>query len=177
MANKTNKKLTTGNILSLHSKTFSQRKVLLEAIGGETFEVLIDEKFQASKMQALIMELAEQYGRISHLEDILDVNYFASFLIIKYFTNISIAKSVENDFEKQIRVLKALIDLEIFEQLMEKFDEDELNKVNEYIKKASDNIREMDRNPEAQKELEDIISELASLENPEIFLGERDKVE
>src|SRR5690554_4946242 len=120
-----NKKLTSSNILSLYNKTFSQKKVLLEA-EGQTFEVLIDTKFQPSKIQALIMELAEQQQKIKHLDDILDVSYFASYLVIKHFTNIGITKTVENDFEQQIRVFKAIVDLGIFEQIMDSFDQKEL---------------------------------------------------
>lgn len=175
MANKTNKKLTSSNILSLHSKTFSQKKVLLES-EGQTFEVLIDTKFQPSKIQALIMELAEQQQKIKHLDDILDISYFVSFLVVKHFTDISITKTVGNNFEQQIRVLKAMVDLGIFEQIMDGFDKQELDKINIYIKKASDNIKEMDKNPEAKKGFEDIIKDLASLENPEVFLGDRDEI-
>lgn len=166
-----NKKLTSSNILSLYSKTFTQKKIILEA-EGQTFEVLIDTKFQPSKIQALIMELAEQQQKIKNLDDILDISFYSSYLLIKHFTDISITKTVENDFEQQIRVFKALVDLGLYDQIIDSFEESEMNKINEYLKKANDRIKEIDKNPEAMKELEEIMSDIANLENPEVFMSE-----
>lgn len=174
MANKSNKKLTSSNILSLYSKTFTQKKILLEA-EGQTFEVLIDTKFQPSKIQALIMELAEKYQEIKHLNDVFNISYFANYLIIKYFTDINMAKV--DGLEKSIRVFKALVDLGLFDQIIEKFDENELQKINDYINKMNNRVKEFDKNPEAIKDLEDIIKDLVNLENPEVFLGEEIKEE
>lgn len=169
-----NKKLTSSNILSLYSKTFTQKKILLEA-EGQTFEVLIDTKFQPTKLQEMIMELAEKQQEIRKINDILNISYFASFLVIKYFTNIQISKT--DSLEKQIRVFKALVDLEILEPLLEHFDSKELEKVNKYIVKAATNIKNLENNPDEMKDLEEMIQELASLQNPEVFLDEQEEVE
>jgi hypothetical protein len=167
-----NKKLTSSNILSLYNKTFTQKAIQVTA-NNQTFDVLIDEKFQPTKIQNLIMELAEKQQQIKNLNDILDLSFFANYLIIKYFTNIEMVKV--DDLEKSIRVFKALVDLGIFEQIMDQFDEKEMQKVNEYIKKMSDKVKELDKNPEAKKDLEQIMNDLAGLQNPEIFMPEEDK--
>lgn len=169
------KKLTSSNILSLHNRVFSQRAIQID-INGTPYQVLIDEKFQPSKIQEMILELAEKQREIRNLDDILNISYYASFLIIKYFTDISVSKT--DSLEKQLRVFKALIDLEIYEKLMEAFPDEELEKINKYIKKASDNLKRLEKNPDDMKDIEDIMKELASLQNPEVFLGDvKDKDE
>jgi hypothetical protein len=161
-----NKKLTSSNILSLYNKTFTQREIQVEA-EGQTFKVLIDEKFQPSKIQALIMELVEKYQEIQSLNDVFDISYFANFLIIKYFSNVDMAKV--DSLDKAIRVFKALVDLGLYEQIIDKFDEKELQKLNDYIKKMNDRAKEIEQNPEVKQDFEDIINDIANLENPEVF--------
>ena len=171
MAEKT-KKLTSGNILSLHSKTFTQKAIHLD-IEGTTYTVLIDTKFKPSKIQELIMELAEKQQQITKFSDIFNISYYANFLIIKYFTDIEVAKV--NDFDKQIRVFKAILDLEIFDKIVESFDQAELDKVNKYIKKAGDNLKKLESDPEAMEDINQIMQSLSEIQNPELFMDEADK--
>ena len=166
------KKLTSSNILSLHSKTFTQKAIHLD-IEGTAYTVLIDTKFKPSKIQELIMELAEKQRQITKFSDIFDISYYANFLIIKYFTDIEVAKV--NDFDKQIRVFKAILDLEIFDKIAESFDQAELDKINKYIKKAGDNLKKLESDPEAMEDINQIMQSLSEIQNPELFMDEADK--
>ena len=170
MANKP-KKLTASNILSLHSKMFTQKAIHID-VEGNMYEVLIDKKFQPTKIQELIMEMLEKQQQISKFEDIFNMTYYVNYLIIKYFTNISIANV--NDFEKQIRVFKALLDLEIFEKVVESFDQSEIDKINKYIKKVSENAKNLENNPEAMEEINEIIQSISEIQNPEVFMDDAD---
>jgi hypothetical protein len=161
------KKLNTNNVLSLHDKTFKQKPITID-VEGESFEVLIDTKFQVSKIQQLLTEVMERNQQLIKINDIFDITYYMNFLVIKYFTNIEIAK--EDDFETQIRIFKALLDLEIFDKIMENFDKGELDKINKYMKKASANIKEVENNPEIMEEIQQIFKDVESLENPEVFM-------
>lgn len=161
------KKLSSGKILSLHSKTFTQ-KVINIIIGNDTYAVTIDVKFQPTKLQHLVLELVEKYQQISKIDDIFDISYYANFLIIKYFTDIDVAKT--DDFEKQIRVFKALVDLEIFDKIISEFSNEEIDKINTYIKKVGENFKKLEKDPTAMDDISQMIAGLSKLENPEVFM-------
>lgn len=165
------KKLTASNILSLHSKTFKQKSIFVDIEGGQ-YEVLIDTKFQISKIQELIAEVIEKQRELFKIQDIFDIAYYINFLLIKYFTNINLAKAEE--FDKQIRVFKAMIDLGIFDQVMEAFDEKEVEKINEYLKKASENVKKLGNSPEVIEDINKMIEDIESLENPEVFMTDEE---
>lgn len=169
MAKQKNKKINSGDILSLHSKLFTQKKVILN-INNQNYEVLVDEKFSVDKIQQLILEVIEMQKQIKTFDDALSLSNYSIYLIIKYFTNIELAK--ENDFEKQMRVYKAMLDLGIIEKVLENFDEYELNKINSYIKKVNDNIKKASNNPELMNDLTEVIKQISEIEHAEILVGD-----
>ena len=163
------KKLTASNILSLHSKTFTQKVVHIN-IEGQDFEVLVDTKFKVTKIQELIVELMEHNQDLIKVQDTFEIPYYASFLMLKYFTNIQIAQ--ETDFEKQIRLLTALMNLGVFDKVMDSFDEKEIEKFNMYMRKATKRISEIKDNKEVIDDINAMVEDIISLENPEVFIDE-----
>ncbi len=165
------KKLTSSKILSLHSKTFTQKKIYIN-VENEQYEVLIDTKFKISKIQELLAEVVEKTQQLLKLKDIFNIPYYINFLIIKYFTNVEITKV--QDFSEQLRVYKAMLDLGIFDQIMEAFDEKEVEKIGIYLKKMNENLKKLDKNPEVIEDINAMIADLASIENPEVFVDDEE---
>lgn len=134
---KTNK-LRAEIITSTHKKEFTKKKIVLN-IGGKDYEVLIDDKFQATKMQKMIIEAITNYKKLESVDDSVKLSYFM-FLIIKYFSDIDLTKT--ENFDEQLRVLTAMLDLDIFEPIISAFPEEEIKKLNAFIDKFTTRVTE-----------------------------------
>jgi len=135
---KSNKQLTSSILLQEQSKLFVQRKVIIH-INKKDYEVLVDQVFRPTKLNALIMESISNYDNLKELDESVKVSYLM-FLAIKYFTNLEVAKT--DTLEDQIRILNAMLNLEIFDKIISEFPESELEKINEYMLKFNDKIDE-----------------------------------
>jgi len=131
-------KLTSSILLQEQSKLFVQKQVIVN-INKKDYEVLVDQKFLPTKLNQLILESVSNYDNLKDLDESVKVSYLM-LLAIKYFTNVEITKT--NDFETQIRVLNALLDLEILDKILGEFPESELEKINEYMLKFNSKIDE-----------------------------------
>jgi len=131
-------KLTSSILLQEQSKLFVQRKVIVH-INKKDYEVLVDQKFIPTKLNQLILESVSNYDNLKELDESVKVSYLM-FLSIKYFTDVEIAKT--DSFETQIRILNALINLEIFDKIISEFPESELEKINDYMLKFNSRIDE-----------------------------------
>jgi len=129
-------KLTSSILLQEQSKLFIQRKVIIN-INKKDYDVLVDQKFRPTKLNELIVEAITNYDKFKELDESVKVSYLM-FLAIKYFTNLEIAKT--DTLEDQIRILNAMLDLEIFDKLLSEFPESELEKINDYMLKFNDRI-------------------------------------
>ena len=132
-------KLTSSILLQEQSKLFLTKKVTVN-INKKDYEVLVDQKFLPTKIQQLIQEGISNLDNFNGLDDSVRTSYFF-YLIIKYFSDIEIAKT--DDFETQIRIMNSMINLEIFDKILGEFEESELEKVNEYILKFNGNLNEL----------------------------------
>jgi len=131
-------KLTSSILLQEQSKLFLTKKVIVN-INKKDYEVLVDQKFLPTKLNQLILESVSNYDNLKNLDESVKVSYLM-LLAIKYFTNVEITKT--NDFETQIRVLNALLDLEILDKILGEFPESELEKINDYMLKFNSKIDE-----------------------------------
>lgn len=150
----TSKKLTISNIQKVHKEIYSQKSIVVN-VEGENYTILIDNVFATSKIQNLIIELLQNYNSTTPT---LDISTYTIFLLVKYFTDIDI-KDIEN-YEEQIKTFKVMIDLGIVNAIVESFDEKEILKIGENIKKAEQNIKDINSNPELQAELTKMAEQL-----------------
>ena len=129
-------KLTSSILLQEQSKLFTQKQVTVN-INKKDYEVLVDQKFRPTKLNELIVESITNYDKFKELDESVKISYLM-FLAIKYFTNLEVAKT--DTLEDQIRILNAMLDLEIFDKIISEFAESELEKINEYMLKFNDKI-------------------------------------
>lgn len=154
-------KLNSSVILKEYSKDFVQKSITI-TIGGKDYEVLVDQKFRVTKIQQMLQEALKNLVEFKE-EDLETTITYVTFLMIKYFTDVDVAK-VE-DFKEQIRVLNAMIDLEIFEKIANAFPESETAKVNKHMMNLSAKINEFLKENKNNKNIGGIIeSEIAKLE-------------
>ncbi len=77
------------------------------------------------------------------------------FLIIKYFSDINFVK--ENDFSKQLSILTDMINAEVFNDIIDKFDNKEIEKLNnelaESMKKVQELVKDLIKNKELQNDV------------------------
>ena len=148
-------KLTSSILLQEQSKLFVQRKITVN-INKKDYEVLVDQKFLPTKIQQLIQEGISNLDNFNGLDDSVRTSYFL-YLIIKYFSDIEIAKT--DDFETQIRIMNSMINLEIFDKILGEFEESELEKVNDYILKFNGNLNELLKDEKGMEYFKKIMGE------------------
>jgi len=148
-------KLTSSILLQEQSKLFLTKKVTVN-INKKDYEVLVDQKFIPTKIQQLIQEGISNLDNFNGLDDSVRTSYFF-YLIIKYFSNIEIAKT--DSFEDQIRIMNSMINLEIFDKILGEFEESELEKVNEYISKFNGNLNELLKDEKGMEYLKKIMGD------------------
>jgi hypothetical protein len=155
-------KLTSGIIKNTYSKNFTQKKVILD-IGGNNYEVLIDEKFRTSKLQAMILEALQNIGSLKEYGESVTTSYYL-FLMIKYFSDIEVETE---SIEEQIKLLNQMIDLEIFEKVINSFPESEIQRTNQFIKKFAERVTELSNDKQGLEDIKDLIGEELEKENSE----------
>ena len=146
-------KLNSSVILKEWSKEFVQKKVVI-TIGNKDYEALVDQKFRNTAIQKMFLENLNNHDNYKDLSESIKTSYFM-FLLIKHFTDLEIAKT--DDFEYQVSVLNALLDLGIYETLINSFPESEIEKVNEYVIKFSKNMDEFMKDEKNIEKLKNII--------------------
>ena len=155
-------KLTSGIIKNTYSKNFTQKKVILD-IGGKNYEVLIDEKFRTSKLQAMILEALQNIGSLKEYGESVTTSYYL-FLMIKYFSDIEVETE---SIEEQIKLLNQMIDLEIFEKVINSFPESEIQRTNQFIKKLAERVAELSNDKQKLEDIKNLIGEELEKENIE----------
>jgi uncharacterized coiled-coil protein SlyX len=156
-----NKKLNSNLINSIHSKTFTQKTIKLN-IEGQEFEILVDCKFQDSKIYIMLCEMFQKMSKNLTPEKALTAGEYFNFLLIKYFTDIDITKT--EDYEEQIKIFSKMLDLGIVEAVLNSFDEKEIEKLNKIIFKVNENQKNISKNEDMMKNLISEIDEIIKLE-------------
>jgi len=149
-------KLTSSILLQEQSKLFVQKKVNI-TVNKKDYEVLVDQKFRPTKLNELIVEAITNYDKFKELDESVKVSYLM-FLAIKYFTNLEVAKT--DTLEEQIRILNAMLDLEIFDKIISEFPENELEKINEYMLKFNDKIDQFVKDGKSVEYLKEVFGEV-----------------
>lgn len=149
-----NKKMNFNNVLALQEKTFKKKEITISA-QGEEFKVIIDQKFKETELTELIGELVERsdYAKKMNLE--FNILGHIMILVIKHFTDIQFPNvkkgNIKKEFENEVRMLNALIDLGILQDIISNFDKEEMDKINESFKKCRDTLKNINHNEIAKQ--------------------------
>jgi hypothetical protein len=156
------KKPTLSNLSKEASKLNAKRKV---EIGG--FEFIINEHFQPLHIQKLLIdylsiinELKSESKKLDTSDTLIYLTYVMYGLTLQYFSNIPFPNSVNHS--TLVATVHNLINLDIFEELWNSYDANELQKLNAAVERMSKNL------PQAQAMLGDLLTQsLINQENNE----------
>lgn len=149
-------KLSPSIVKKAYSKEFTQKQITVE-VDGKNYVINCDTKFKATKMQSLIMELAEVTKNLIGYEQLISLPQMYMLLCIKYFSDLQVET---NTFEENIAYFNMLFDLGIANKIIESFDKEELEKVNQFIEKANQNIKELKNNPKAYEAMGELFKDI-----------------
>lgn len=151
-----NKKMKYSNIIALQEKTFKKKEVTITA-AGEDFKIVIEQKFKETEIAKLIGELVERSDYAKKMNYDFNILGHIMILIIKHFTDIQFPatknENIKKDYENEVRMLNALIDLGLLDKIIGQFDQEEFNKIMEAFEKYRDSLRKLNNN-ELSKDLE-----------------------
>jgi hypothetical protein len=144
------KKPTLSNLSKEASKLNAKRKV---EIGG--FEFIINEHFQPLQLQKLLIdylsiinELKTNGSKMDASDTMIYLTYVMYGLTLKYFSNIPYG---ECGHEVLVATVHNLINLDIFEELWNSYDANELQKLNAAVERMSKNL------PQAQEMIGELL--------------------
>lgn len=142
------------NAIKKATKKYNEQKKTYVSLDGENLEFCVDIYFSPEKRTKLIQEIIQNMNYIKDVDESVYSSYIL-FLIIKYFSDINFVK--ENDFSKQISILTDMINAEVFNDIIDKFDNKEIEKLNnelaESMKKVQEFFKELIKNKELQNDI------------------------
>lgn len=133
------KKFNTNDITKLYNQEFKTKRINLITNGGEEFEIEVQEKLNETTIMELVTDLVDRSNYCT--ENKIEFNEILNtyFLLIKYFTDIKFSsfKSLEKQYSYELRIIKELIDLGIFEQIIKSFDSETMKRIQDSLEKYS----------------------------------------
>lgn len=150
-----NKNLTLTELKKLN-KELDGRDEHTIMFGDTAYNIKIDKNFRQSKQHDMLTDLIDFFNEANNRGDVdlLDLaTPYSSLLIIKHFTSLS----VPDDIDEALEVLTALIDLNLFGEILEIMPEYEITKVLETLEatvsRLNTNIEEVEKEMEEASEL------------------------
>lgn len=120
------------NLKTKSNKEFDLKKIIIDE-----YEILVDRKFKESKIRFLINEFAEKSEHAEQEGLTFNPQDYMFILMLKYFTDVKIPDS----YDMQVQMLSLLIDLGYFEQIIDNFDQSEVNKITDIILNMVNNTK------------------------------------
>jgi len=135
------KHLSLTDVEKQHVKEFNELK-RVHLKNGSYCDVYV--KFRPTKIQKLIEEYQDilvQLGKRDELmgDNIKGLSFIFYMLLLRHFT--TLGDQIPLDIEKMIVACEKLIDLGILEELLNAFPQEEINKIDEMIRKIDANTR------------------------------------
>ncbi|MCR8641546.1 hypothetical protein NV379_02650 [Paenibacillus sp. N1-5-1-14] len=131
------KQLTLSTVSKLHAKEFNEQKKVTLKTGDF---IMIQTKFRKTNVQNMLVEYQEILESMKNMNVdfgvIKDISFVYYMLLLRHFTNLN---NIPKDINKMVSVCEKLIDLDILEEIFESFELEELKKIDEMIKKISNN--------------------------------------
>lgn len=136
------KKMKSNDILNIAKKEFAYKKLLL-TIGGNEYEILVQEKLNDTSITSLVTNLIERYDYCKNHNIEFNTIQHIYYLLIKYFTDIKFNsyEELEKSYKHELDTVSALIDLEVFDQILNQFDKDTLKRIQNMFDKYSNQLK------------------------------------
>jgi len=145
------KQLTVSSMNKTHAKEFGAPKKVVLSSGDY---ILVQTKFKVTSVQKLLLDyydiLEQMKQKELNITTMKNSAFIFYMLLLRHFTNLS---NIPNEIEAIVVVCEKLIDLGILEEIISAFPTTELDKVNEMIKKMTENRKFIGQN-DLEKDVE-----------------------
>lgn len=124
------------DFISLENRSFKKKEVTLKDINGKTFTINIDETFKRTDLVKIMTDICERAEYCKKNDITFDYTVCLYAMILKYFTDIKFTeyKNIKDKYENEIKLIRALINLELLEQIMNSISPDEMIKFTDIAK-------------------------------------------
>lgn len=136
-------------------QTFVKEDVVIEANNGKEYTVGVWKKLKDTSIMALVDDVVLRSEMCKKENIKFDVVMSMYALIVKYFTDIQFSTypNLKKQFSHELDMLKAMIDLGVFEHLIKEFDADEIKKIQDAFEKYGESFKSISNNIIAQEAL------------------------
>lgn len=132
--------MKANDFISISNKTFDRTQIIVYDLNNNPYTVQIDNHFKRTEIIKLLTEICEraEYCKKSGLG--FDYNVVLHILLIKHFTDIKFHeyKSIAQTFENEIKIANCLVNLEIIEQIIQKFPAAEMQRLQDIAGEFAD---------------------------------------
>lgn len=130
------------------NKEYKKAKKTLKASNGNEYEVYICKKIKHTIIMEIMDELLKRSEMCKKEKIDFDIVLSTYALLIKNLTDIQFKefKQVKKQFVYEIEMIKALLDLDLLEQILKELDPGEIDKINQSFKDYNDMYRKINNN-------------------------------
>lgn len=130
------------DIINLVNINFKKKEITITH-KEKNYTLTIEEHFRETSIIELIDELRQrsEYCLKNNIKfDIMQTIYL---LMVKHFTDIKFSnfKSIEKQYSHELDVMKGLIDLGLFTQILQAFDPREVDRIGKLLEKYKENMK------------------------------------
>lgn len=124
--------IKANSIIQDANKEYDKKEINVSATNGKDYKVVLDKKFKKTKMVKLITDMGVRANHCVANEIVFDYTLTTWALILKYFTDIQFNeyKDLTKTYMKECETVGALVDLGLLDQIINKFDNKEVEKLN-----------------------------------------------
>jgi len=165
---KSNKSELNLNVINqANDKQFIIKAVIIP-VNGKDYEVEVSQVFRTTKIEKMINGLikSDNLKQFGDLDESVKLSYYM-FLIIREFTNLDIPNNLK--LNEELNLINSLIDLGIFESIMQEIPESEITKINDYLQKFNMNLNKFMEDDQITNELKDVTKNKIVLDSVDLI--------
>ena len=153
----TTKKMKAIDIINSSKQVFSKKKIIITDIENQEYELEIQENLDESTLASLVSELTIRSEEFKKLNIEFDMILNIYVLIIKYFTNIKFNKYkvLTKQVEHETELIKALINMNLLDQILNSFDENSIKDLEKLFDKYPKQMSQITENIAMEEVIED----------------------
>jgi len=151
------KKMKAIDIINSSKQVFSKKKIIITDIENQEYELEIQEKLDESTLASLVSELTIRSEEFKKLNIEFDMILNIYILIIKHFTNIKFNKYkvLTKQVEHETELIKALINMNLLDQILNNFDENSIKDLEKLFDKYPKQMSQVTENIAMEEVIED----------------------
>lgn len=131
--------------ITLAEQSFTKRELTVTDIAGRKHKILIQERFKKTDIIRLIEDMLRRYEYCAEYGVELPHTTLLWLGLIKYFTDIEFTKydDEKTEIENELRVYEALLDLDVLGDIVNAFEEKEMQKIIDAMKTYNQNVADI----------------------------------